>query len=272
MKNGYDQFFKNAKKVAGDPRAIERQPTKSRASVATTEDLVKKLREKQSTKMKTKKQGRIPWKLVGFSILGLLLTAVGYQRIEEIERGLSKIEIGLFGQAYAEQAPATAKEATTSGNSEAAQSPTASAAQNVEVASEKKKYTEEELNHLGKLNQRKSELDAREEELNKIEQELAAQKELVEKKIAELEGTRKNISSMLEDRVKADEQKIDNLVQVYSTMRPPQAAKALEEMDENLAIEIIGRMKKKNAAEIMNLVKPEKVKVFSEKYAGYKQK
>jgi flagellar motility protein MotE (MotC chaperone) len=53
-------------------------------------------------------------------------------------------------------------------------------------------------------------------------------------------------------------------------MKPQQAAKAFEEMDEDLAIEILGRMKKKNAAEVMNLVKPEKVKIFSEKYAGYK--
>ncbi len=122
------------------------------------------------------------------------------------------------------------------------------------------------------MNERKRDLDAREEELNKLEQELSQQREIVEKKMAELELTRKSISSTLEEKVQADDKKIENLVQVYSTMKPPQAAKALEEMDETLAIEIIGRMKKKNAAEVMNLVKPEKVKVFSEKYAGYKQK
>ena len=94
----------------------------------------------------------------------------------------------------------------------------------------------------------------------------------LKKKKAELEATRKNISAVLEEKVQADDKKVENLVQVYSTMKPPQAAKALEEMDETLAIEIIGRMKKKNAAEIMNLIKPEKVKVFTEKYAGYKQK
>ncbi len=55
-------------------------------------------------------------------------------------------------------------------------------------------------------------------------------------------------------------------------MKPQQAAKVFESMDEDLAIEILGRMKKKPAAEILNLVKSEKAQVLSEKYAGYKRK
>jgi len=54
-------------------------------------------------------------------------------------------------------------------------------------------------------------------------------------------------------------------------MKPAQAAKVFETMDEDLAVEILGKMKKKNAAEVMNLIKPEKAQVFSEKYAGYKR-
>jgi flagellar motility protein MotE (MotC chaperone) len=55
-------------------------------------------------------------------------------------------------------------------------------------------------------------------------------------------------------------------------MRPNTAAKVVESLDEDLAVEILGRMKKKNAAEILNLLKPEKAQVLSEKYAGYKRK
>lgn len=61
-------------------------------------------------------------------------------------------------------------------------------------------------------------------------------------------------------------------MQLYSSMKPQQAAQVFETIDEDLAIEIISKMKKKNAAEILNLVKPEKAKLFSEKYAGYKRK
>ncbi len=78
---------------------------------------------------------------------------------------------------------------------------------------------------------------------------------------------------MLEDRVKVDDQKSRyGLVQMYSNMKAPQAAKVFETMDEDLAVEILGRMKKKNAADIMNLLKPEKAQVLSEMFAGYKRR
>ena len=55
-------------------------------------------------------------------------------------------------------------------------------------------------------------------------------------------------------------------------MKPQQAAKVFETMDEDLAVEIIGRMKRKPAAEILNLLKAEKAQVISEKYTGYKRR
>ncbi|MNL86247.1 hypothetical protein D3C87_2148790 [compost metagenome] len=55
-------------------------------------------------------------------------------------------------------------------------------------------------------------------------------------------------------------------------MKAPQAAKIFETMDEDLGVEILGRMKKKNAADIMNLLKPEKAQIFTEKFAGYKRR
>jgi flagellar motility protein MotE (MotC chaperone) len=53
-------------------------------------------------------------------------------------------------------------------------------------------------------------------------------------------------------------------------MKPQQAAKVFETLDEDLVIEILGRMKKKNAADILNLVKPEKAQILAERYAGYR--
>ena len=75
---------------------------------------------------------------------------------------------------------------------------------------------------------------------------------------------------MLQDRVSSDAAKVDTLVQVYSNMKPSQAAKVFETMDEDLVIEILSKMKKKNAADILNLVKSDKAQVLAEKYAGYR--
>ena len=110
----------------------------------------------------------------------------------------------------------------------------------------------------------------REEELNKKAAEIAKQKLEIEDKLKHLEESREKIAGMLKERITTDSQKVDNLVQVYSNMKPNQAAKVFETMDEDLVIEILGRMKKKNAADILNLVKVEKAQKFSERYAGYR--
>jgi flagellar motility protein MotE (MotC chaperone) len=101
--------------------------------------------------------------------------------------------------------------------------------------------------------------------------ELQVQREQLEKRMNELEENRKKISSMLEERTQVDEKKVDTLVQLYSSMKPQQAAPVIESLDEDLAVEVIAKMKRKPAADIMNLLKPEKAKVISEKFTGYKK-
>lgn len=264
MKSGYDQFFKNARKAAVTGQA----PVKSafKAKPESSKKLVEQLRTKMTDQAQAKKKPRkgIPWKMVGYSLVGLLMALAGMQYYEQIERVIKKVEISL-GTAVAEEAPAPAKKDEKAPAEGEAAKPAAEAAV-------KKEFTQEEINHFMKLNERKRELDAREEELNRVETELAAQKSELEKRLNDLEQTRKQISTVLEEKVQADDKKIDNLVQMYSNMKPQQAAKVFESIDEDLAVEILARMKRKPAAEIMNLVKSEKAQVFSEKYTGYKRK
>lgn len=287
-KTGYDQFFQKARQNSGleslkasaqvKPRS---QTSKPRFQVSDQQDplmtmaapkgpkaTAQELRARlQAKNVRVKKSKGIPWKLVGISFLGVILTAAGYVEHERIENFLKRVEVGFVSQSFAEEAPA--KPAGT----EVAKADAAADKDNEKSAeaAKKKDFSEEELNHFAKLNERKRELDAREEELSRLEAELTAQKAELEKRMSGLETTRREISSVLEDRVKADDKKVETLVQMYSNMKPQQAAKVFEEMDEDLAVEIIGRMKKKNAAEIMNIIKPEKAKVFAEKFAGYKR-
>ncbi len=281
MKNGYDQFFKKAQKIAaqGAPPQPVRPASASRKTVQSQDakQLAKELRLRLRPQAPKRKKRGIPWKLAGFSLLGLLIAGFGLTKSEEIEKYARRLEISfLGGTAHAEETKPAAK-APAAGEGKEGEKPAEAGAaatdkdKKPEEPVAKKDYSEDEINHFAKLNERKRELDAREEELNRLEQEIQAQKGELEKRLADLENTRKNISTVLDEKVQADDKKIDNLVQMYSSMKPQQAAKAFEEMDENLAIEILGRMKKKNAAEVMNLVKAEKVKTFSEKYAGYKR-
>jgi len=267
MKTGYDQFFKNARRAANDGEVTRPSRQFSTSNVhfeLSEEDIEKQLKLRMGMKGKgkaKKKRKSIPWKLMGVTFLGLMLTAWGFQNYEQVERYVKRVEISFLGAAFAEPAPKAKTEAAPA------------VAKNEAAPVEAKKVMgDEEIDHLSKLNDRKKELDEREEELNRMEQELAAQKEALDKRLKDLEDVRRGISSVLEEKVKGDDKKIDTLVQMYSDMKAPQAAKVFETMDEDLAVDILGRMKKKNAADIMNLLKPEKAQVLSEKFAGYKRK
>lgn len=277
MKNGYDQFFKNARKAADENGGVKfhKNPSAPRLHLdLASEDIEQQIRRrmKMTNPKKKKKRTSVPWKMMGVAFVGLLLTLWGFQNHEAVENLVKRIEFQMTGEAVAENAPASvpSKEAA-----KAVVRSTASAVIENPEAAEKKENTNlsaEDLDHLTKLNDRKKELDAREEELGRQEVELQTQKTELNKRLKELDEMRGKISSMLEERVKVDDQKIDTLVQMYSNMKPPQAAKVFETMDEDLVVDILGRMKKKNAADIMNLLKPEKAQIISEKYAGYKRR
>lgn len=250
-RNGYDQFFKEAKKNAQTQASVGGAPAKTIS--------MPKLRENMQTKKNKKPVRKFP--IVQFAIfifcgLGLFLAI---ENFDQIESTLQKIEIGL-GVAQAETIPAAT----------AAPAAPVVAAAVASVSGTIRAEVEDDSDYIYKLTERKRVLDAREVELNKKAAEIEAQKVAIEKKLSELEEYRTKISAMLQDRIKADDGKIETLVQVYTNMKPNQAAKIFETMDEDLVIDILSRMKKKSAAEILNLIKTEKAQAFAEKYAGYR--
>ena len=271
MKSGYDQFFKQAKKVAattGQPA----KPMRTRLEVRLSEeDVENQLRARMGMKKPkaTKKRKPFPWVMTIVSLLGTGLAYWGMENFEKVENFVKRIEVSMTGEAIAaEPTPAVPTEKSAASAPSAEVNKEAAA---VAVA-DPSRLSEGELDHITHLNEKKKELAAKEEELARVEQELAAQKVELEKRMKELEEMRRGISSVLEDKVKVDAEKLDTLVQMYTNMKPPQAAKVFEEMDEDLAVEILGKMKKKSAADILNLLKPEKARVISEKFAGYKRR
>ena len=242
MKSGYDQFFKQAKTVA--------QKCGNRTGRSTI----------TQGKPKPKKKG-IGWRLATLSFLSLVGGAVVLSNQDFLDTFVKRIEVGVFGAARAES-PATAAKIE----------PAKPVAESATAPPQPEKKDGDSVDHLKRLVDREKQLDTRETELKQSETELQTEKDALEKRLKELQDTRREISSVLEDKVKSDEQKVDTLVQVYSNMKPQQAAKIFETMDESLAIDILGRMKKKNAAEIMNLLKSDKAQSLTEKYAGYKKR
>ena len=172
---------------------------------------------------------------------------------EQAKSLLGRVEISILGAAQAED---VAKSAEASPKTEEKRS-IDTAAETTAVKEPKRAWTDEEVSLFTKLEDKKKELDAREASLNKLEEELQKQKEDLEKRLASLEDVRGKIAAKLEDKVKSDGEKVTALVSVYSNMKPAQAAKIIEGLNEDLAVEVLTKMKNKSAAEILNTMDSE---------------
>lgn len=207
-------------------------------------------------------------------ILILVIAGCYYsiENVDQVSRLVSGIKISSFSRAFgqSQDVPTGKNSAETNGN-KPEKSAVGQKAGPADDAGTKKNWSEEEIRVFSKLQKRKTELDQREVDLAKLEEELQKQKLELEEKLKDLEKVRQGVASVLKERISVDSEKLDKLVDFYSNMKPQNAAKIFEEVDESLAVEILGRLKKKNAAEIMNLVKPDKAQRLSEKYTGYRR-
>ncbi len=250
-------------------------------------------------KRKLSKQGfkrPVPVFAIACLVVILVFVTLGYFNYQKVNFILKRIDIQMNGaQAADNPAPSAANKAGATkaeakndakGETKAETAP-ANSADPVASKAEKKSQTEaektkaevpdfrnmtkEELSYFSHLADRKKDLDQREAELNKLDEELQKQRVELDQKIQKLEKMRTEISGVLKDRVAIDQEKVEKLVQFYSTMKAQQAAKVIESLNEELAVEVLDKMKKKSAAEIMNSLDAKKAKKLSEMLAGYRK-
>ncbi|MEQ1877499.1 MAG: hypothetical protein ABL958_12710 [Bdellovibrionia bacterium] len=244
---GYKNFFKAAREARGVPVPDRRTRKKGGAK-------------------KLKRGVAIPVGLVFTAALGLCGAIWALTNVDQLERIIDTTDIRFLGSAFAE---ATAKKDTPPSSKTEKAASDVGQTTNVPVAPAKN-WTPEQIAVFNKLEDRKAGLDQKEQELGKLEAELQKQRVELEDRLKDLEKLRTKIAERLTERVGADQNRVDKLVDIYSNMKPQTAAKVFEEIDEDLAVEILGKMKKKNMAEILNLLKADKAQRLSEKFAGYK--
>lgn len=128
------------------------------------------------------------------------------------------------------------------------------------------------------LKEKEYELEEKMKKLVDLEKEMGSkQKEIesaenklndIEKKIEDLEGKKETIdegikTEQLDDLEKRE--KLRRLATIYEKMDPAVAGETFNEMDEDLAIDILMMMKESKAAEVMNNINAIKVKDLAEK-------
>ncbi len=280
MSSGYDKYFKTAR--AQTPESTVEKNVRNHAQrvshAAGARSSASSTPHSTDRKLSRPKTAKKPFPVGSMVLFMCFIIGLGVsiQYLDQIEQFLTDLEIsmstadaadGVTAAAAPGGVPSTASAGTsTAGANNSAAATGASDPKNNAAAG----GSDDSTDYLFKLAERKRELDQREEDIKRREEQVTKMKEEIEAKLKEIQNYRNNIAVLLRDRVATDSAKVDTLVQVYSNMKPAQAAKVFETMDEDLVIEILGKMKKKSAADILNLVKAEKAQVLAEKFAGYR--
>ena len=113
---------------------------------------------------------------------------------------------------------------------------------------------------LKQLSARRETLDKRGKDLDTRESLIKVAEQRVDQKIKEMESLRQQLQSMVNQVSEGQQQQLENLVKIYETMKPEEAAKIFETLEMPTLLGVVLRMKPKSTAPIMAKMAPEKAK------------
>jgi len=117
---------------------------------------------------------------------------------------------------------------------------------------------------LSALQQKEMEIRKREEQLNEKEERLGKLEKEVEQKVKDLLVIQKQILSVQNEKQESVNSKVRGLAKIYGTMKPKEAAKLMENLDDKLVMNIIATMTSDQAAAILALMEVKKAAKISE--------
>lgn len=124
---------------------------------------------------------------------------------------------------------------------------------------------------IQELEDRKVALDLRERQLNERAHDLELQEKLLKEKLQKMEDLNRKMAERLDGFKKDHEGRIARLVTVVEGMKPDAAARYVEALDPELAVEILARIKEAKASKILNLVDKKMGAKLTELYTGYRE-
>jgi flagellar motility protein MotE (MotC chaperone) len=182
--------------------------------------------------------------LLGVLLLKLSLT-VGNFATPKKDGGLSLFASEVMAEDTKGKAKKPAASGKGKGTPEASQAPAASEPNNRPSSTS----VPEMISHLQR---RDAELTKKEEQLKQKEEYLAQMEQEVEKKLKDLMAIQKEIQAYRAEREEGQASKVRSLSKIYGTMKPKEAAKLLENLEENLVVEVISTMSATEAANILS--------------------
>lgn len=125
---------------------------------------------------------------------------------------------------------------------------------------EREESSPAEMDILKQLSARRESLDKRAQDIDKREALLKIYEQRIEQKTRELTALRQQIQTLLGQANETQAAQLDNLVKIYETMKPEDAAKIFDTLDMQVLLGVIQRMKPKSTAPIMAKMSSERAK------------
>lgn len=114
-----------------------------------------------------------------------------------------------------------------------------------------------QADQLQDLSARQLALDKKEAELRTLEREL-------DEKLTNLRELEIKMQKLIDSAGTIQDEKMVHLIDVYSNMKPKQAAQVLETLEEPIAVRILAGMSGRKAGEILSSVRPDRAAKLSE--------
>jgi len=125
---------------------------------------------------------------------------------------------------------------------------------------------------IQEIEEKRKSLEEKEKFLGEKQKSLELQEKILKEKLSKMEELNKKMTERLDKFQTGYEAKIVKLVSVVEGMRPQAAAEYVENLDPDLAVEILARIQVLKVSKIMNLVDRKKAARLTELYTGYRQK
>ncbi len=123
--------------------------------------------------------------------------------------------------------------------------------------------TDEEIDLLMRLSERRTEIERRASELDRRRVLLEAAEKRIDEKVAELEILKLSIEDLMAQHGEKEEQQLNSLVTIYENMKPKDAARIFGELDMVVLLDVIERMKERKVAPILAAMNPKRAKAIT---------
>ncbi len=131
--------------------------------------------------------------------------------------------------------------------------------------------TKSEIDTLQRLSERRGQIEKREQDVAAREGLMKAGESRIDGKIAQLQELEKTIQALLGKYDKQKQAEIEQLVKIYGTMKPRDAAQIFDTLDMPILVAVVQTMPTAKAAERMALMSREKARLLTEELSTKKQ-